>query len=145
MHKDSYNPVLVYKPFGSSLANNPLIKKQDFILGIMTELLELYGKNKIIMWILPKGQISIVTLLATIMVSDDNHEGLPIAICYSNRVNSDVLEPFFEEIKNRLHVQCSDLDNVATTVLLEKPTEGKSTVIAVQDTADLYIFRKCER
>ncbi|GFV83681.1 putative zinc finger transcription factor protein 17 [Trichonephila clavipes] len=36
------------------------------------------------------------------MVSDDNHEGLPIAVCYSNRVSSDVLEPFFEEIKNRL-------------------------------------------
>ncbi|GFV13518.1 uncharacterized protein TNCV_2575191 [Trichonephila clavipes] len=33
---------------------------------------------------------------------DDNHEGLPIAVCYSNRVSSDVLEPFFEEIKNRL-------------------------------------------
>ncbi|GFY68460.1 hypothetical protein TNIN_385421 [Trichonephila inaurata madagascariensis] len=41
-------------------------------------------------------------LLTTIMVSDDDHEGLPIAVFYSNRVNSDVLEPFFEEIKNRL-------------------------------------------
>ncbi|GFY15056.1 c2H2-type domain-containing protein [Trichonephila clavipes] len=49
MQRDSYNPVLIYKPLGSSLANNPLIKEQDFILGIMTEaqleFLELYGKK----------------------------------------------------------------------------------------------------
>ncbi|GFY29076.1 uncharacterized protein TNCV_4722041 [Trichonephila clavipes] len=78
MQRDSYNPVLVYKPLGSSLANNPLIKKQDFILGIMTEaqleFLELYGKNIIMM--------------------DSTHG--------TNQVSSDVLEPFFEEIKNRL-------------------------------------------
>ncbi|GFY68459.1 uncharacterized protein TNIN_385411 [Trichonephila inaurata madagascariensis] len=52
MQRDSYNPVLIYKPLGSSLANNPLIKKQDFILGIMTEaqleFLELYGKNTLV-------------------------------------------------------------------------------------------------
>ncbi|GFX45925.1 MULE domain-containing protein [Trichonephila clavipes] len=40
------------------------------------------------------------------MVYDDNHEGLPVAICYSNRVCSFILEPFFEEIRNRLtHLQ----------------------------------------
>ncbi|GFX11541.1 uncharacterized protein TNCV_5141171 [Trichonephila clavipes] len=40
------------------------------------------------------------------MVCDDNHEGLPVAICYSNRVCSIILEPFFEEIRNRLtHLQ----------------------------------------
>ncbi|GFX63196.1 uncharacterized protein TNCV_3895211 [Trichonephila clavipes] len=45
-------------------------------------------------------------LLTTIMVCDDNHEGLPVAICYSNRVCSIILEPFFEEIRNRLtHLQ----------------------------------------
>ncbi|GFS56095.1 hypothetical protein TNCV_1650371 [Trichonephila clavipes] len=37
MQRDSYDPILVYKPFGSALANNPLIKKQDFIICIMTE------------------------------------------------------------------------------------------------------------
>ncbi|GFT64586.1 uncharacterized protein TNCV_649641 [Trichonephila clavipes] len=45
-------------------------------------------------------------LLTTVMVCDDNHEGLPVAICYSNRVRSIILEPFFEEIRNRLtHLQ----------------------------------------
>ncbi|GFX03037.1 hypothetical protein TNCV_3261821 [Trichonephila clavipes] len=40
------------------------------------------------------------------MVCDDNHEGFPVAICYSNRVCSFILEPFFEEIRNRLtHLQ----------------------------------------
>ncbi|GFT40218.1 MULE domain-containing protein [Trichonephila clavipes] len=40
------------------------------------------------------------------MECDDNHEGLPVAICYSNRVCSFILEPFFEEIRNRLtHLQ----------------------------------------
>ncbi|GFX22049.1 uncharacterized protein TNCV_4857171 [Trichonephila clavipes] len=40
------------------------------------------------------------------MVCDDNHEGLPVAICYSNRVCSFILEPFFEELRNRLtHLQ----------------------------------------
>ncbi|GFW51186.1 c2H2-type domain-containing protein [Trichonephila clavipes] len=105
MQRDSYNPVLIYKPLGSSLANNPLIKKQDFTLGIMTEaqleFLELYGKN-IIMMDSTHGTNQYGYLLTTIMVSDDNHEGLPIAVCYSNRVSSDVLKPFFEEIKNRL-------------------------------------------
>ncbi|GFV49121.1 uncharacterized protein TNCV_236551 [Trichonephila clavipes] len=37
MQRGTYNPILVYKPVGSALANNPLIKKQDFILCIMTE------------------------------------------------------------------------------------------------------------
>ncbi|GFW28101.1 MULE domain-containing protein [Trichonephila clavipes] len=37
MQRDSYNPILVYKPVGSALTNNPLIKKQDLILCIMTE------------------------------------------------------------------------------------------------------------
>ncbi|GFS82211.1 uncharacterized protein TNCV_250501 [Trichonephila clavipes] len=105
MQRDSYNPVLIYKPLGFSLANNPLIKKQDFILDIMTEaqleFLELYGKN-IIMMDSTHGTNQYGYLLTTIMVSDDNHEGLPIAVCYSNRVSSDVLEPFSEEIKNRL-------------------------------------------
>ncbi|GFV39979.1 uncharacterized protein TNCV_435921 [Trichonephila clavipes] len=105
MQRDSYNPVLIYKPLGSSLANNPLIKKQDIILGIMTEaqleFLQLYGKN-IIMMDSTHGTNQYGYLLTTIMVSDDDHEGLPIAVCYSNRVSSDVLEPFFEEIKNRL-------------------------------------------
>ncbi|GFY25682.1 uncharacterized protein TNCV_3060151 [Trichonephila clavipes] len=53
MQRGSYNPILVYKPVGSALANNLLIKKQDFILCIMTEaqleLLEIYGKNIIMM------------------------------------------------------------------------------------------------
>ncbi|GFW28102.1 uncharacterized protein TNCV_2817811 [Trichonephila clavipes] len=105
MQGDSYSPVLIYKPLGSSLANNPLIKKHDFILGIITEaqleFLQLYGKNIIMM-----DSIHVTNqygyLLTTIMVSDDDHEGLPIAVCYSNRVSSDVLETFFEEIKNRL-------------------------------------------
>ncbi|GFW12405.1 uncharacterized protein TNCV_816581 [Trichonephila clavipes] len=53
MQRGSYNPILVYKPVVSALINNPLIKKQDFILSIMTEaqleLLEIYGKNIIMM------------------------------------------------------------------------------------------------
>ncbi|GFW10124.1 uncharacterized protein TNCV_2569081 [Trichonephila clavipes] len=45
-------------------------------------------------------------LQTTVMVCDDNHEGLPVAICYSNRVCSIILEPFFKEIRNRLtHLQ----------------------------------------
>ncbi|GFX31431.1 c2H2-type domain-containing protein [Trichonephila clavipes] len=105
MQRDSYNPVLIFKSLGSSLANNPLIKKKDFTLGIMTgaqlEFLELYGKN-IIMMDSTHGTNQYGYLLTTIMVSGDNHEGLPTAVCYSNRVSSDVLEPFFEEIKKRL-------------------------------------------
>ncbi|GFU38810.1 uncharacterized protein TNCV_1754751 [Trichonephila clavipes] len=82
MQRDSYNPVLIYKPLSSSLANNPLIK--NIIMMDSTHGTNQYGY-----------------LLTTILVSDDNHEGLPNAVCYSNRVRSDVLEPFFEEIKNR--------------------------------------------
>ncbi|GFU18942.1 uncharacterized protein TNCV_2347331 [Trichonephila clavipes] len=108
-NRDSYNPILVYKPVGSALTNNPLIKKQDFILCIVTEaqleLLEIYGKN-IIMMYSTHGTNQYGYLLTTVMVCDDNHEGLPVAICYSNRVCSIILEPFFEEIRNRLtHLQ----------------------------------------
>ncbi|GFY41049.1 uncharacterized protein TNIN_293121 [Trichonephila inaurata madagascariensis] len=109
MQRNSYDPILVYKPVGSSLANNPLIKKQDFILCIMTEalleLLQIYGKN-IIMMDSTHGTNQYGYLLTTVMVSDDNHEGLPVAICYFNRVCSNILEPFFEELRNRLtHLQ----------------------------------------
>ncbi|GFY40715.1 uncharacterized protein TNIN_490981 [Trichonephila inaurata madagascariensis] len=97
MQRDSYNPVLIYKILDSSLANNPLIKKQNFTLGIMTEaqleFLELYGKN-IIKMDSTHGTNQYGYLLTTIMVSDDNHEGLPIAVFYSNRVSSDVLNHF---------------------------------------------------
>ncbi|GFQ77235.1 hypothetical protein TNCT_559661 [Trichonephila clavata] len=48
------------------------------------EFLELYGKN-IIMMDSTHGTNQYGYLLTTIMVSDDNHEGLPIAVCYSNR------------------------------------------------------------
>ncbi|GFY45746.1 uncharacterized protein TNIN_137711 [Trichonephila inaurata madagascariensis] len=69
------------------------------------ELLQIYGKN-IIMVDLPHGTNQYGYLLTTVMVSDDNHEGLPVAICYSNRVCSDIFEPFFEEMRNRLtHLQ----------------------------------------
>ncbi|GFW46961.1 uncharacterized protein TNCV_3485731 [Trichonephila clavipes] len=64
------------------------------------EFLQLNGKN-IIMMDSTHGTNQ-YGYLTTILVSDDNHEGLPIAVCYSNKVRSDVLEPFFEEIKNRL-------------------------------------------
>ncbi|GFW01174.1 uncharacterized protein TNCV_1764111 [Trichonephila clavipes] len=109
MQRGSYNPILVYKPVGSALANNLLIKKQDFILCIMTEaqleLLEIYGKN-IIMMDSTHGTNQYGYLLTTVMVCDDNHEGLPVAICYSNRVCSIIFEPFFQEIRNRLtHLQ----------------------------------------
>ncbi|GFT02808.1 uncharacterized protein TNCV_466331 [Trichonephila clavipes] len=109
MQRGSYNPILVYKPVGSALANNLLIKKQDFILCIMTEaqleLLEIYGKN-IIMMDSTHGTNQYGYLLATVMVCDDNQEGLPVAICYSNRVCSIIFEPFFQEIRNRLtHLQ----------------------------------------
>ncbi|GFQ85472.1 uncharacterized protein TNCT_150801 [Trichonephila clavata] len=83
-----------------SLANNPLIKKQDFIVCTMTEpqleLLELYGKN-IIMMDSTHGTHQYGYLLTTIMVSDDNHEGLPIAVSYSNIVSSDDLEPYLKK------------------------------------------------
>ncbi|GFT07856.1 uncharacterized protein TNCV_1214381 [Trichonephila clavipes] len=88
MQRGSYNPILVYKPVGSALTNNPLIKKQDFILCIMTEaqleLLEIYGKN-IMMMDSTHGTNQYGYLLTTVMVCDDNHEGLPVAICYYNR------------------------------------------------------------
>ncbi|GFW94154.1 uncharacterized protein TNCV_1978941 [Trichonephila clavipes] len=108
--KDLHNhAILVYKPVGSALTNNPLIKKQDFILCIMMEaqleLLEKYGKN-IIMMDSTHGSNQYSYLLTTVMVCDDNHEGLPVAICYSNIVCSIILEPFFEKIRNRLtHLQ----------------------------------------
>ncbi|GFT59269.1 uncharacterized protein TNCV_3892121 [Trichonephila clavipes] len=109
MRRGSYKPILVYKPVGSALANNPLIKRQDFILCIMMEaqleLLEIYGKN-IIMMDSTHDTNQYGYLLTTVMVCDDNHEGLPVAICYSNRVCSNILEPCFEEIRNRLtHLQ----------------------------------------
>ncbi|GFV60732.1 uncharacterized protein TNCV_4092551 [Trichonephila clavipes] len=69
------------------------------------ELLQIHGKY-IIMMDSTHGTNQYGYLLTTVMVCDDNHEGLPVAICYSNRVCSNILEQFFEEIINRLtHLQ----------------------------------------
>ncbi|GBL99401.1 hypothetical protein AVEN_206807-1 [Araneus ventricosus] len=40
--------------------------------------------------------------LTTRMVHDENHEGLPVTTLFSSRTGSDILLPFFENIKNRI-------------------------------------------
>ncbi|GFT87474.1 uncharacterized protein NPIL_184221 [Nephila pilipes] len=105
LKKDVYNPVLVYKSIGNVLDYNPLIKEQDFILGVLTEaqleLLNIYGKN-LVMIDSTHGTNKYGFLLTTLMLNDENHEDLPVAILYSNRVCCQVLELFFKGIKERL-------------------------------------------
>ncbi|XP_055927991.1 uncharacterized protein LOC129959193 [Argiope bruennichi] len=105
MIADDYNPILVYKPIGESLSDFPQIGTEEFLLGFATEaqmkLLELYGE-KCIMLDSTHGTNQYGFQLTTILVNDDNHEGIPVATLFSTRVACETFEPFFKAIKLKL-------------------------------------------
>ncbi|GFR32135.1 c2H2-type domain-containing protein [Trichonephila clavata] len=79
MQSDMKNPVLLYKPVDGEMDHYSKIDKRDFLLGIMNDtqekLLELYGKN-CIMIDSTHGTNQYNFQLTTLMVHDENHEGL---------------------------------------------------------------------
>lgn len=76
------NSIILYKPIGSLLPNYSAIKEDDFLLGSMSEaqkkLLELYGTS-CIMIDSTQSNNQYNFQLTTVMVHDENHEGLPVA------------------------------------------------------------------
>ncbi|XP_042896338.2 uncharacterized protein [Parasteatoda tepidariorum] len=105
MMQEESNPVLIYKPIGEKLNQYPGIEEEEFLLGIATEsqieLMDFYGKE-CIMLDDTHGTNQYGFHLTTILVHDENHEGLPVAIFFSKRIASESLEPFFDAIKQRL-------------------------------------------
>ena len=97
----NYNPILIYKPVGELLPEYPNIDRNEFLLGIMNEaqqkLLELY--NSCIMIDSTHGLNQYGFQLTTVMVHDENHEGLPVATLFSTRTAAETFIPFFTEIQ----------------------------------------------
>ncbi|GFY74776.1 uncharacterized protein TNIN_439101 [Trichonephila inaurata madagascariensis] len=120
MQGNTKNPVLLYKPVGGEMDNYSRIDKRDFLLAIMNDaqekLLELYGKN-CVMIDSTHGTNQYNFQLTTLMVHDENHEGMPIATLFSSRVTTEILIPFFIEIKKRV-------PNFTTNVLMSDDTNS---------------------
>ncbi|GBN83501.1 hypothetical protein AVEN_239909-1 [Araneus ventricosus] len=117
---ESEDLVLIYKAMGQTLPNYPSIHQEDFLLGLMNDaqekLLGLYGSS-CIMIDSTHGTNQYGFELTTLMVHDENHEGLPVATLFSSRTGSDILLPFFESIKNRI-------PNLQTHVLMTDDTNS---------------------
>ncbi|KAF8763408.1 hypothetical protein HNY73_021596 [Argiope bruennichi] len=98
---EPFNPVLVYK---ETLPDYPSIRQEDFLLGLMNDaqekLFKLYGSS-CVMIDSTHGTNQYGYELTTLMVHDENHEGLPVATLFSSRTGSDILLPFFENIKKQ--------------------------------------------
>ncbi|GBN01534.1 hypothetical protein AVEN_168589-1 [Araneus ventricosus] len=116
---ESDDPVLIYEAMGHTLPNYPSIH-QDFLLVLMNDaqekLLGLYGSS-CIMIDSTHGTNQYNFELTTLMVHDENHEGLPVATLFSSRTGSDILLPFFESIK-----KC--IPNLQTHVLMTDDTNS---------------------
>ncbi|GBO36450.1 hypothetical protein AVEN_162887-1 [Araneus ventricosus] len=118
MSKENENPILIYKPGGETLSDFPAITEKDFLLGMMNnaqeKLFECYGKT-CVMIESTHGTNQYSFELLTVMVHDENHEGLPAAALFSSRMTCEVLLPFFEAIKQRL-------PNMTTNILMTDDT-----------------------
>ena len=105
MMGEDYNPVLLYKPVGENLQNHPKIAADEFLLAFATEaqieLLKLYGET-CIMIDSTHGTNQYDFQLTTVLVNDENHEGIPVAVLFSSRVACENFEPFFQAIKDKI-------------------------------------------
>ncbi|KAF8769946.1 hypothetical protein HNY73_017532 [Argiope bruennichi] len=120
LKNDEKNPVLIYKPVGEILQDYPSVRQNDFLFGLMNDaqekLLEIYG-SACIMIDSTHGTNQYGFELTTVMVHDENHEGLPVAVFFSSRTASDILLPFFDSIKKRI-------PNLTTKVLMSDDTNS---------------------
>jgi len=97
------NPIILYQP--QRMSPNGQITNDDFMLGYMDleqqELFEMHGSD-IVMIGSTHGSNPNDIKLTTVMVVDDNCEGLPVAFLFSVSETEDTFIHFFSAIKLRL-------------------------------------------
>lgn len=102
---DNSGCVLFYKGQNQISEKYPYLKKEDFVLIILTdgqlELLRKYGTDCICIDS-THGVNAYDFQLTTLLVIDDIREGFPCSYLISNRTDEPVISIFFNEIKNRL-------------------------------------------
>ncbi|GFS76125.1 uncharacterized protein NPIL_367091 [Nephila pilipes] len=105
MQDSPHDPVLIFKPVGDEMNGYKKIGTEEFMLAIMNDdqekLLELYGKQ-CVMIDSTHGTNEYGFQMTTLMVQDENHQGMPVAILFSSRVATEILVPFFGAIKKKV-------------------------------------------
>ncbi|GFS35859.1 uncharacterized protein NPIL_49141 [Nephila pilipes] len=100
-----HDPILIFKPVGDEMNGYKKIGTEEFMLAIMNDtqekLLELYGKQ-CVMIDSTHGTNQYGFQMTTLMVHDENHQGMPVAILFSSRVATEILVPFFGAIKKKV-------------------------------------------
>ncbi|XP_022194159.2 uncharacterized protein LOC111051886 [Nilaparvata lugens] len=99
------NCIILYKPCGIVSPDLPQLKKQDFVLGIMTEAhsekLKKYGGDFICI-ASNHGTNAYQFEMSTILVLDDLRQGFPCAFYFSNRNDNLGFELFLSNVRNRI-------------------------------------------
>lgn len=105
MKELDYNPVVIFKQQGlpqSDFMDN--VANSDFLLGIQTEfqrdMFRKFGNTTICMDS-THGTNMYNFNLVTVVVVDDYGEGIPVAWCLSNRMDTLILCEFLKEVKSR--------------------------------------------
>ncbi|GFS41366.1 c2H2-type domain-containing protein [Nephila pilipes] len=85
-----------------------MVGTEEFMLAIMNDtqekLLELFGKQRV-MIDSSHGTNQYGFQMTTLMVHDENHQGMPVAILLSLRVATEILVPFLSAIKKSGQLQ----------------------------------------
>jgi len=99
------NPILLYKPQGGGMSQSSRIGNDDFLLGYMDmeqqDLFERFGSD-IVMMDSTHGTNPNNIKLTTVMVVDENCEGLPVAFLFSVSESEATFCQFFRAIKARI-------------------------------------------
>ena len=121
LQSESFNPILFYKPQGCESELKPFLKKDSFLLAIQTEFqMDLYQQfsHKILCIDATHSTNAYRFKLITCLVQDDFSQGTynrlyegdkkillyagqPIAWCISDQETTEVVQIFFQCIKDR--------------------------------------------
>lgn len=102
MEKEEDNCVIFFKEQGQEDSNS-LLKKEDFVLIIMTafqrEMLKKYANDKICLDG-THGLNSYNFILYLILIVDEFKNGCPVAFCFSNRSSEELFNVYFKAVKS---------------------------------------------
>ncbi|XP_050314956.1 uncharacterized protein LOC126749312 isoform X2 [Anthonomus grandis grandis] len=145
MQKSEKNPVILYKKQGE-LDSGLSLKKEDFLLGIMTrcqgQMLQKFGSGGIICMDATHGTNPYDFNLITVLVVDDYGEGFPVGFLFANREDYVVLKYFILALK-------SSIGNIRATTFMSDDADqyfaAWSSVMDVSDTKKLLCIWHIDR
>ncbi|GFT03759.1 uncharacterized protein NPIL_644841 [Nephila pilipes] len=105
MQDSPHDPVLIFKPVRDEMNGCKKIGTEELMLANMNDarakLLELYGKQ-CVMIDSTDGTNQYGFQMTTLILHDENHQLMPVAIIFSSRVATEILVPFFSAIKKKV-------------------------------------------